>query len=78
MNDAWREAISYVPTPDGIFEQWMDNQDPSWRYAGSATVSWYREIWEAGVKYGREGAFAVGCEPPNLDEKDRMRWEVAD
>jgi len=49
-------SVEYMPTKDGSFEAWMDKHDPGWRLSNSMTIQFWREIWSAGVKHGRQEA----------------------
>jgi hypothetical protein len=52
----WKQKdnkIYYVPSNDGEFEKWMDENESAWTQSSSGTIEFYREIWEAArKKYG--------------------------
>ena len=39
--------LEYIPTPDGIFERWIDEYYPSWEHADSGSIELWRDMWEA-------------------------------
>jgi len=59
MAEVWRKLpngrLEYVPTDDGLFEKWMDEQNEHWWGFNTWQIEEMRECWEtARAAYSRE------------------------